>query len=63
MTAILGEDMVTIMSSENAQHTLSDSVVGTVDANNYTIGVFLDLSKAFDTLHRQILLDKLSYYS
>jgi len=37
---------------------LTDSI----DSGNLSIGVFLDLSKAFDTVSHEILLDKLSYY-
>ena len=33
-----------------------------LDNNQYSIGVFLDFSKAFDTLNQDILLHKLSYY-
>ena len=50
------------LGTENAVHTLSDAVVRNFDVNNFTIGIFVHLSKAFDTLDRQILLDKLSYY-
>ena len=30
--------------------------------NKYTLGVFIDLSKAFDTVDRNIFIDKLNLY-
>ena len=32
------------------------------ESNEYTVGIFLDLKKAFDTVNYQILIDKLNFY-
>ena len=32
------------------------------ESNEYTIGIFLDLKRAFDTVNHQILIDKFSFY-
>ena len=41
---------------------LVDNITKNIDEGNYSIGIVLDLSKAFDTIDRIILLDKLCRY-
>ena len=41
---------------------LTDSILKEMEKGNYSIGLFMDLSKAFDTIDHRILLKKLEYY-
>ena len=41
---------------------LTEHVIRNIDKGNYCIGVFMDLSKAFDTIDHHILLQKLYHY-
>ena len=49
-------------STEFAIIELLDKITRAIDKGEYTIGIFLDLSKAFDTINHRILIKKLEYY-
>ena len=40
----------------------TQNIFQSLENNNYSIGVFLDMSKAFDTLNLDILFEKLNWY-
>lgn len=41
---------------------IQDKISKAMDDNEYSLGIFLDLAKAFDTVHHKILLAKLEHY-
>ena len=49
-------------STSLALHHLFDNITKAIDQKEYTIGVFIDLSKAFDTVNHEILINKLKHY-
>ena len=49
-------------STEMATVELLDRIISALDDKQLPISIYMDLSKAFDTLNHDILLDKLSYY-
>ena len=49
-------------STEYAAKELTDKVLKDIDERNISLAIFMDLSKAFDTLDHSILINKLAYY-
>ena len=49
-------------STQHALINATENVYNSLDMNFYTIGIFIDFSKAFDTISHDILLYKLKHY-
>ena len=62
---ILFETQYGFRKGRNTTHATLDfikTVEEAIESNQYAIGIFCDLSKAFDTLNHDILLKKLDHY-
>ena len=50
------------MSTSHALMDLVEEITSSIDAKKISIGVIIDLKKAFDTVNHTLLIDKLEYY-
>ena len=55
-------DFVKINSTAYALTYLYDKISSSIDNKDFTVGIFIDLSKAFDTFDHKILREKLEHY-
>ena len=51
-----------LYSTEMALIEITDNIKHLLDEKNHVIGIFIDVKKAFDTVHHEILLRKLDCY-
>ena len=49
-------------STDHAILSIVDKIQKAIDERDFSCGIFLDLSKAFDTIKHSILIEKLEYY-
>ena len=56
----MGSDRNIVLSMQVCEFTAH--TINSLDENKSTLGVFFDLSKAFDTINHDLLLTKLYYY-
>ena len=50
------------MSTSHALMELTEEITTALDDKKVTVGVFIDLKKAFDTINHNLLLKKLAHY-
>ena len=50
------------MCTTHALINLVEEISSSIDAKKFSIGVFIDLKKAFDTVNHALLIDKLEFY-
>ena len=65
MHNILSDVQFGFREKHNTTHALMNfvnKVVNALDKSNHLVGIFLDYSKAFDTINHEILLKKISHY-
>jgi hypothetical protein len=48
--------------TETAIYTLTNHILETLERRNHSLGIFCDLTKAFDCVSHDILLSKLAIY-